>query len=223
VTAAPIDRLAVVERIEAVRRRIRRAGGNGVTLVAVTKGFGSDAVRAALAAGLTAVGENYAQELRAKAAELGDASSQPSWHFIGRLQRNKVRQLAPLVDLWQSIDRPELVDELARRAPGARVLVQVDPSGEPRKGGAAWEDVAALVRRCRGAELRVIGLMAVGPDGPPELARPGFRRLVALADELELRERSIGMSADLEVAVEEGSTMVRIGRDLFGPRPQRQR
>jgi PLP dependent protein len=222
VTAAPIDRLAVVERIDAVRRRIRRAGGNGVTLVAVTKGFGPDAVRAALAAGLTAVGENYAQELRAKAAELGDATSEVRWHFIGRLQRNKVRQLAPLVDVWQSVDRPELVDEVARRAPGARVLVQVDPTGEPRKGGAAWEDVATLVRRCRAAELQVTGLMAVGPDGPPELARPGFRRLVALADELELRERSIGMSADLEVAVEEGSTMVRIGRDLFGPRPQRQ-
>jgi uncharacterized pyridoxal phosphate-containing UPF0001 family protein len=101
------------------------------------------------------------------------------------------------------------------------VLVQVNLSGEPQKGGCSWADVESLVRRLRDEGLDVRGLMGVGPEGPAELARPGFRRLVATADELTLTERSIGMTDDLEVAVEEGSTMVRIGRALFGSRPPR--
>lgn len=202
----------------AVRARIAGAGGEGrVRLVAVTKGFGPEVVAAAVAAGVEDVGESYAQELVAKAAEV-DA---PRWHFVGRLQANKVRALAGTVDLWQSVDRPRLVDEVARRAPGARVLVQVDVTGEPSKGGCPPAEVPALVERAASAGLAPRGLMAVGPLGPPEAARPGFRVLVRLADELGLEERSIGMSGDLEVAVEEGATMVRVGTALFGPRPPR--
>lgn len=216
-----IDSGRVAANVDEVRNRIAAvAGGREVAVLAVTKGFGADAVIAAHAAGLRSVGENYAQELVAKHAELDGAGE---WHFIGRLQRNKVKSLASCVDVWQSVDRAELVDEIARRAPGARVMVQVDLSDEPQKGGASFDDVPALVERAADAGLVVVGLMGVGPAGDPELSRPGFARLVALADRLGLPERSIGMSHDLEVAVEEGSTMVRIGSALFGERPARPR
>ena len=208
----------MAEHVAAVRERVAGAGGEGrVTIVAVTKGFGPEAVAAAVAAGVDDVGESYAQELLAKAG----AVAPPRWHFVGRLQANKVRSLAGTVSLWQSVDRPRLVDELARRAPGARVLVQVDVSGEPSKGGCPPAGVPALVERASSAGLEPAGLMAVGPLGPPEDARPGFRAVTALADRLGLPERSMGMSADLEVAVQEGSTMVRVGTALFGPRPPR--
>jgi PLP dependent protein len=215
--------------VEAVRARIRRAAqprrdGHEVKLVAVTKGFGADAVRAALGAGVDGLGENYAQEMVAKAAVLvADGNEVVPWHFIGQLQRNKVRQIASLVTLWQSVDRPSLATEVAHRSPGARVLVQANCSGEPQRAGAEWSDIPTLVRHCSSLGLHVGGLMGIGPGGDdPEASRPGFRHLVALADELGLAERSIGMSADLEIAVEEGSTMVRVGRDLFGPRPVKQ-
>jgi len=202
-----------------VRERIRAVGGDlqGITLVAVTKGFGPDVVEAVLAAGVTDIAESYAQELEAKAATVAG----PRWHYVGRLQANKVRKVAAAVSLWQSIDRPELAAEVARRAPGARVLVQLDISGEPTKGGCDEQSARELVDRSRSHGLDVAGLMAVGPAGEPERARPGFRRLARLADELGLAVRSMGMSGDLEVAVEEGSTMVRVGRALFGPRPDR--
>ena len=173
-------------------------------------------------AGLADLGENYAQELLPKAGELGDrpdASPQPRWHFIGRLQRNKVRKIADLVHLWQSVDRIDLATEIARRAPGARVLVQVDIAGVGGRGGCPPDETAQLVAGCRQAGLDVAGLMAVGEPGPPEQARPGFRLLAAQAADLGLAELSMGMSADIEVAVEEGATMVRVGTALFGPRP----
>jgi len=214
-----IDPTAVAERAAVVRRRIADAGGGPeVAVLAVTKGFGPDAVTAAMGAGFDTVGENYAQELVAKAAALAP-NGQPAWHFIGQLQRNKVRALAPLVSLWQTVDRASVAAEVAKRAPGAAVLVQLDLSGEPGKGGCPPDDAAELVGRAGGLGLDVRGLMGVGPAGPPEAARAGFRRLVDLAIALDLPVRSIGMSGDLEVAVQEGSTMVRIGRDLFGPRP----
>jgi hypothetical protein len=131
-----------------------------------------------------------------------------------------VQALASIVGVWQAVDRVAAGEEIAKRAPGAQVLVQVNISGEPQKHGARTEDVPALVEHLGGLGLDVRGLMAVGPTGPPEAARPGFRSLVALADRLALPVRSIGMTDDLEVAVEEGSTMLRIGRGLFGPRPE---
>ncbi|HEY5153663.1 MAG TPA: YggS family pyridoxal phosphate-dependent enzyme [Acidimicrobiales bacterium] len=217
-----IETGATIERAAALRARLAAAGAPGsLTVVAVTKGFGPDAVRAAVGAGLVDVGENYAQEVVDKAASLAGLVPAPRFHFIGRLQRNKVRLLAGLVTLWQSVDRAELVTEIARRAPGAEILVQLNLSGEEQKGGCPIDDVAELVGQAIEAGLVVRGLMGVGPAGPPESARPGFRHLVALADDLALPVRSIGMSADLEVAVEEGSTMVRVGRDLFGERPPR--
>ena len=214
-----IEPAAVIAHVEEVRARIVTAGGDPATvsLVAATKGFGADAVRAALAAGIDEIGESYAQELIAKAAEVDG----PRWHFLGRLQRNKVRSLAPLVSVWQSVDRVELGDEIAKRAPGASVLVQVNVSGEPQKGGCPPAAAAALVEALRDRGLDVQGLMAIGPTGPPEAARAPFRALAAQARTLDLHHLSIGMTEDLEVAVQEGATMIRIGRALFGPRPPR--
>jgi pyridoxal phosphate enzyme (YggS family) len=186
----------------------------------VTKGFGSEAVAAAVAAGCRAIGENYAQELVAKAPAARAAGV--AVHFIGQLQTNKVRQLAGLVDVWESVDRARLVTELARRAPGARVLVQVDTTGEEGKAGCPIADVPALVRAAADAGLAVAGLMTVGPtEGGPEAARPGFRAVRALVDELGLTICSMGMTADLDVALEEGTTEIRVGTALFGPRPPR--
>lgn len=222
---APIDAAAVAERLAGVRERIAAAGGVGVQVVAVTKTWGLDAVRAAATAGCDAIGENYAQELVAKLTDLDGPGTTPRSvglppiHFIGRLQTNKVRLVAPLVDVYETVDRESLAAELAKRAAGAAVLVQVSTDGDPDKGGCAPASVPALVDRCRLLGLDVRGLMTVGPtDGGPEAARPGFRVVRRLLDELGLDVCSMGMSDDLEVAVAEGSTQVRIGSALFGPR-----
>jgi len=180
----------------------------------MTKGHPVAACLAALDAGLLDLGENRAQELVAKAAGVDGAR----WHFTGRIQTNKVRTLAPLVHLWSSIDRPAAVAEVARRAPGARVLVQVNVSDEPQKGGCAVGEAPALVASARDAGLDVVGLMGMARDGLPEDARPAFRTLRRLADGLSLPERSMGMTGDLEIAVQEGATIVRIGTALFGAR-----
>jgi pyridoxal phosphate enzyme (YggS family) len=213
-----IETATVVANVERIRDRIAGAGGDpdAVTLVAVTKGHGLDAARAALDAGLVDLGESYAQELVPKADAVDDPGVR--WHFIGQLQRNKVRQVAHAVNLWQSVDRLSLGAEIAQRAPGAAVLAQVDLSGAPGRGGMPPELVPGLVAGLVDLGLVVRGLMAVGPPGPPDGAREGFATVVALADRLGLEERSIGMTGDLEVAVAAGSTMVRIGTALFGAR-----
>jgi hypothetical protein len=209
----------VRRRATELRRRIAAAGDPGrVRIVAVTKGFGANAVDAALRAGITDIGESYAQELVAKVPDVNRDGAR--WHFIGRLQTNKVRALTDIVDVWQSVDRATLGDEIAKRAPGAEVLLQVNVSNEPQKGGCAPPEVPQLVRRLQQSGLQVRGLMTVGRAGPPEDVRPGFRTLRRLADDLGLVECSMGMSDDLEIAVEEGATMVRVGRALFGERPR---
>ncbi|MAT05722.1 MAG: YggS family pyridoxal phosphate-dependent enzyme [Acidimicrobiaceae bacterium] len=195
--------------------RIERAGGADVDVVAVTKTFGPDAIEAALAAGCRAIGENYAQELLAKR----EAAAGAEVHFIGQLQSNKVRQLADVVDVYETVDRSKLANEIAKRAPGARVLIQVDTTGETGKGGVPLAELDALADHIRGLDLDLIGLMAVGPtEGGPAAAAPGFRQVRAAVDRLGLAVCSMGMTADLEVAVAEGSTQVRVGTALFGQR-----
>jgi pyridoxal phosphate enzyme (YggS family) len=213
----------VAARLAVVRRRIEAAGGDidRVRIVAVTKGFGAGAVRAALDAGLTDIGENFAQELAAKAEALGRDLERATVHFVGQLQRNKVRLVAPLVDLYQSVDRERLGREIATRSPGAAVLVQVNLTDDPARGGCPPAGVADLVGRLHEAGLDVRGLMAVAPIGPPDETRAWFATVRDLADRLGLDERSYGMTDDLEPAVAEGATMVRLGTALFGPRPAR--
>lgn len=212
----------VREAVAEVRRRIEGVGvdPDAVTVLAVTKGQPLAAVVAAAEAGLRDVGESYVQELAAKADELADQLSPPPirWHLIGGLQRNKVRQAAPHVHLWQSIDRLSLAAEVARRAPGAAVLVQVNVAAAPQQGGCLPARVPAVVEGCADLGLEVRGLMAIGVQGSDAEVRAGFRVVRDLADRLQLPERSMGMSGDLEAAVAEGSTMVRVGTALFGPR-----
>lgn len=208
---------AVAERLAVVRERISRAGGIDVSVLPVTKTFGIEACLAAFAAGCCCVGENYAQEVVAK---LGGVERSFGVHFIGQLQTNKVRQLAPIISTYESVDRASLVAEIAKRAPGASILVQVAALTEPGKGGCNPEGVPALVAAAQGAGLDVRGLMTVGPtSGGPEAARQGFRAVRQLMDRLGLRVCSMGMTDDLEVAVQEGSTQVRVGSALFGERP----
>jgi PLP dependent protein len=225
-----------------------------VRVVAVTKGFGPEAVVAARRAGLDDVGENYAQELLAKYRALagggdsdrrgggevrgggggvrggdegarpegeGDGGSGLRWHFLGAVQRNKVPQLAPVVSCWQSVSRLAEGEAIARRRPGAEVLVEVEVTGAPGRNGCAPDHVAELVGGLRTLDLDVRGLMTVAPQDA-DGAQVAFRRVRRLADDLGLPERSMGMSDDYLLAVREGSTMVRLGRALFGLRPPRQ-
>ncbi len=216
-------RAEVQRRIAELRARI----GPAVRLVAVTKGFPVDAVRLALESGNVDVGENYAQELVAKAADLGagatvsgPGSGGPRWHMIGQLQRNKVRRLAPLVTMWHTVDRVEIIDEIARHAPGATVLIQVDLTGEVGKGGCPPGATEGLVAHARLAGLAPVGLMTVGPTNRTG-SRAVFAELRRMAPELGVTELSMGMSDDLDDAVAEGSTIVRVGSAIFGPRPAR--
>lgn len=214
----------ISDALAVVRARLAAAGATDVRIVAVTKGFGAGAVVDAVAAGVTDLGENYAQEVLTKFPEVArriDLSG-VDVHFIGQLQSNKVRPLAPWITRWDTVDRSGVVDVIARHCHGARVLVQVNATGEEGKGGAAPEEVEPLVHLAQGAGLRVDGLMTVGPTrGGPEAARPGFALVRGLVDRLGLDVCSMGMSDDLEVAVAEGSTEVRVGSALFGARPRR--
>lgn len=209
--------MTLTTELAAVRREIERlAPDREVSLVAVTKGHPIEVARAAYAEGLRVLGENYAQDLVAKAPQLPD---DVQWHFIGRLQRNKVKALAAHVALWQSVDRPSVVREIAKRAPGAAVLIQPNLADDPTKGGCPRDETAALVSEAQQAGLDVQGLMGVGIFGDRERTADAFAWLVAAADRLELPVRSIGMTDDMDLALSAGSTMVRVGRSLFGERP----
>jgi hypothetical protein len=211
-----IDAKEVADRVARVRSEISNAGGSEVSLIAVTKSFGIDALRAASAAGCEGVGENYAQELLEK---VRDGIPPIDVHFIGALQSNKVRSLAGHVALWQSVDRESVVDELGRRAPGASILIQVDTTHEPSKGGVAPELLDTLRTRAESVGLVVKGLMTIGPtDGTPQECEKSFELLRRLVNEQGLSVCSMGMSADYRTAVACGSSMVRVGSGLFGDR-----
>lgn len=207
----------VVANVAAVRARIERAGGDpdAITLVAVTKEQPRAVIGAALAAGVTDLGENRPAPL----IEGSEQHPEARWHYLAPVQSNKVARLAAHVGLWQAVDRESVGRAIAARAPGAAVLVQVNLTDDAGRGGCRPEDAVALVNALRGEALDVRGLMAVAPLGPSSLAAAGFAKVRALADDLALPVRSFGMSNDLEEAVANGSTMVRIGAALFGPRP----
>jgi pyridoxal phosphate enzyme (YggS family) len=199
-----------------------------VKIIAVTKGHGPEAARAAMAAGLQDVGENRVQEALGKQDRLQGVPL--TWHLIGTLQRNKARHAVGRFALVHSVDRGDLAGELDRRAAAGtrqRVLVQVNCSDEPQKGGVEPEALPALLEMTRGLErLELIGLMTMSAltDDAGEQRR-AFGRLRELREAAErdghrLPELSMGMSGDFAVAVEEGATMIRLGTVLFGERPQ---
>ncbi len=211
-----IDPHEVALRVQQIREEVARASSTPVAIIAVTKTFGHDAIRAAVAAHCNAVGENYAQEVLAKVEE--SPFGLPV-HFIGAIQSNKVRQLAPYISLWQGVDRESVISELGKRAPGAEILLQVNTTNEDTKSGVPPQEVEALLAAGVKAGLAVRGLMTIGPtSGDVRDAEKAFLSLRSLADSLHLPECSMGMSDDYRVAVDCGSTMIRIGSRLFGPR-----
>lgn len=216
-----MDQNSVSQAVAEIRGRIDRAGGAHVDLVAVTKTFGSDAWRFARVAGCDAVGENYAQEVVAKATEVAVTDRLPV-HFIGQLQTNKVKMLAGIIDVWQSVDRVSAITEIAKRSkkPLIEAFIQVNLTDEPDKGGCDPSEIGSLLQVARDSGVAITGLMTVGPtSGEPTQTRLAFRKLRTIANDFGLQQCSMGMTGDLEIAVEEGTTMVRIGSAIFGNRP----
>lgn len=213
--------MSVEENLRAVRQRIERAGRNPdeVTIVAVTKGFGPDVCRAAIDAGLTVLGENRVHEALTKMSEVEGAE----WHLIGHLQSNKARLAAGRFQLIQSVDSLRLAEHIARIEPNQAVLVEVNVSREPQKSGVAPEETVTVATEVA-KRLDLQGLMAMGPSsGDPTQA---FEELRRLRDDAQQRigralpVLSMGMSGDFEAALRAGSTMLRLGQVLFGPRPE---
>jgi len=216
-----IDPIEVSDRVCAIQEDARRITGHAVSLIAVTKSFGCDAIAAAVAAHCDGIGENYAQEVLEKAQ--ADCLGAPL-HFIGALQSNKVRHIAPYVAMWQSVDRASLVSVIAQHSPGAEVLLQVNTTGELSKSGVDPSGLDVLRQQASDAGLVVTGLMTLGPTSGTQAQRIGaFRMLRALADAHGLPICSMGMSDDYLEALECGATMLRIGSGLFGARPLKQK
>lgn len=222
---------SLAANLEAVRRTIARSAERAgrdpgaVTLVAVTKTFPVARIRAAMALGLRAFGENRVQEAIPKIQEIG--TSDASWHLIGHLQSNKVKFIEGRFRMVQSIDGVRIVQALdLRLQTPLDVLIEVNVAEEPQKTGALPADLAAIAGAVKAqSQLRLQGLMTVAPMVPDaEQVRPVFRSLRALRDEtsqrlgIPLPVLSMGMTDDYPIAVEEGATMLRLGRALFGPR-----
>jgi PLP dependent protein len=210
----------IEERLISVRERIARTGRNpdDIAIVAVTKGFGPETCRAALDAGLRVLGENRVHEAKVKMEVVPDAE----WHLIGHLQTNKVRQVVGRFALIHSVDSARLAAELARGDPQQAVLLEVNVAREAQKHGVDPDKTIEVITAVSSL-LQLRGLMAMGPtEGDPG---PAFRELRQIRDEAEQRlgkrlpVLSMGMSGDFEIAVEAGSTMLRLGQALFGPRP----
>ena len=224
--------ITLATRLAEVRARIaeacERAGRDpaDVTLVGVSKTQPPEAVREAIAAGLLDLGENRAQDIVEQAEAASAAGLAPRWHFIGHLQRNKVREALPLIYALHSVDSIRLVEEIERRweALGATdplpCYLEVNIGGEDQKTGIAPADLAALLAAASVSPALVVeGLMTVAPQVPdPEQARPVFRALRELAAAHGLRGLSMGMTEDYPVAIQEGATLVRVGRAIFGER-----
>jgi len=209
--------VSIPENLAAVEERIAR---ESVTLVGVSKTFSAEFVDEAIQAGITDLGENRVQEARDKQPLVHGSAK---WHLIGHLQTNKAKDAVKLFDVIQAVDSLELAVKLAKTAEAAGkrldVMLQVNIGDEPQKSGIERSEVEAIVRQTSSlASLRLIGLMAIPPIGTAEASRPYFRELRILRDALGLEQLSMGMSEDFETAIEEGSTIVRVGRAIFGSR-----
>jgi pyridoxal phosphate enzyme (YggS family) len=219
----------IAANLRDVKGRIARAcershrSPDEITLVVVTKEVGVSAIRAAFDCGIRDFGENRVQEAEDKIAQLSDLRPDVTWHMVGHLQSNKARTAVELFDIIHSIDSVRLAEILGRRVEKTfPVLLQVNVSGEATKSGFAVNEVGMAVGEIRQLpNLKVMGLMTIAPFvADPEEDRPVFRKLRELRDSLGLEHLSMGMTDDFEVAVEEGATMLRIGRAIFGERRQ---
>lgn len=208
----------VASRLREVRETIAEVGRDGVRLIAVTKGFDRSAIDCAQRLGLTDVGENYAQEVQEKALAIGEHTS---LHFIGRIQRNKVRKIVDVVDLWHSVARPEILVEIGKRAESPTALIQVRPLDDESKDGVLPADLDHMFEVARSNGVHIAGLMTIGVFGDAAGTKAAFVELDRLATEYNVAERSMGMSGDYRDALEAGATMLRLGSVLFGDRPSR--
>lgn len=217
------ERLEQVEaRIEAAARRAGRKRCD-ITMVAVTKKFPSDVMREAYQLGLRVFGENYVQEFEDKHPALTDMPD-AEFHLIGHLQSNKARVASELFQVIETVDSEKLARRLDQAGKSLEVMIEVKLSAEQSKAGASPETLPALIDSIRACpHLRLTGLMTMPPwSDDPEETRPYFKRLAALARLHSLERLSMGMSHDLEAAIEEGATHIRVGTALFGPRPKPQ-
>jgi len=222
----------IAQGLQQVRARIaaacQRAGRDtgSVRLLAASKFQSADAIRSAYALGQRDFGENYVQELVQKSRELSDLTAL-RWHLIGRLQTNKAKEVVRVHAAVQSVDSIKLCDALEARGVAentqVQVLVQVNISGEPQKAGVSEDALDALIAHAQKlTHVQLRGLMAIPkPCDDPDATRAEFRRMRAWAEHYGLSELSMGMSDDLELAIEEGATCVRVGTAIFGARPQR--
>lgn len=199
---------ALEARIAAACVRASRAPSE-VTLVAVSKTFPASDVELAIEAGMTDIGENKVQEARDKKPSVARAAR---WHLIGHLQSNKAKDAVRLFDVIQTVDSIELAEKITRVGT-PELLLQVNIGREPQKSGVDPSEVPAFAKR-----IALRGLMAIPPVGEPEEMRSYFRELRALRDECGLEQLSMGMTDDFEVAIEEGATIIRVGRAIFGSR-----
>jgi len=197
------------------------APGRNLKIIAVTKGRSLDLIKTAQSHGLCDLGENYAAELASKAAALAQPdSSEPErrpirWHFQGKLQSNKIKRLAAVVSVWQTVDNLKTAGILARRVPGASVFVELRTSPDPNRPGVVPAAVADCVAGCQALGLDVRGLMCVARPGSEQLAEADFSLAQKLCDSVGLKELSMGMSQDFSLAAKHGATMIRLGRILF--------
>jgi len=215
----------IIENIKISAQKVGRSSED-IRIVAVTKTHPVDAIRAAIQAGLSVFGENYAQELREKAELLKGENIE--WHFIGRIQTNKLKYIVPVATLIHSVYRIEEVreiDKIAKKLLKIQdILIEVNVSGEGTKGGLKPEEVFDFLNNIRHYEnIRVKGLMTMAPYVDPEETRPYFKKLRELRNELlkefsDISELSMGMTNDYWIAVEEGATILRIGTAIFGER-----
>ena len=209
----------VKERAQQLSELVRTKSDGKAILLPVTKGFGTREVQAMLEVGLTKIGESYAQEILEKRKMITD--NRIAWHMIGRVQRNKVRKLSETVDLWHSVDRKELITEISKCKKNSKILIQVSLNDRYQQGGCSPENVPDLIEFASDKGINVEGLMTIGVDQDIDATKNVFAELGKLSEKMGLKEISMGMSNDFEIAIDYGATILRVGRSIFGERAKK--
>ena len=209
----------IKERAQQLSELVRTKSDGNAILLPVTKGFGTREVQAMLEVGLTKIGESYAQEILEKRKMITD--NRIAWHMIGRVQRNKVRKLSETVDLWHSVDRKELITEISKYKKNSKILIQVSLNDRYQQGGCSPENVPDLIEFASDKGMNVEGLMTIGVDQDIDATKNVFAELGKLSETMGLKEISMGMSNDFEIAIDYGATILRVGRSIFGERAKK--
>ena len=209
----------VKERAQKLAEVVKTKSDGNAILLPVTKGFGAREVQAMLEVGLTKIGESYAQEILEKRKMITD--NRIAWHMIGGVQRNKVRKLSETVDLWHSVDRKELITEISKYQKNSKILIQVSLNDRHKQGGCSPENVPDLIEFASDKGINVEGLMTIGVDQDIDATKNVFAELGKLSEKMGLKEISMGMSNDFEIAIDYGATILRVGRSIFGERPKK--